>query len=109
MQSLQKEKYQEESQPAPSEVSGVLDLRYLRPFFKKILISRPLHCRREKAFKLNVEPYHCRSLPVVCLRTSPQVHPISGFSSAVRWSGNWGHFLVILLLPHSVWLPTFYP
>lgn len=87
VQSLQKEKNQEESQPAPSEVSGVLDLRYLRPLFLKIHISRPLHCRGEKAFKLNAEPYHCRSLPVTCA-SGPHLRRIPSRVSPVPLDGQ---------------------
>lgn len=91
--------------------AGVLDFRYLRLLlFKKFTISRPLCCRRRKAPELNMEPHHCGSSLVRCLKASAQAHSIPGFSRAAEGQGTGAFFFffVMLLLPHSMRLATFY-
>lgn len=79
-------------------------------FLKNSLFLGHFAVGGKTAPELNVEPHHCRSSLVRCLKASAQAHSIPGFSRAVRRSGNWGHFFfVMLLLAHSMRLPTFYP
>ena len=75
--------------------AGVLDFRYLRLLlFKKFTISRPLCCRRRKAPELNMEPHHCGSSLVRCLKASAQAHSIPGFSRAAEGQGTGAFFFL---------------